>query len=69
MADIASHRWEKIFRASTKLGMVGVCDIGFELITALRLTAQDQVAAILLIILACVVVLNSLCAILRSWLK
>ena len=49
--------------------MVGVCDIGFELITALRLTAQDQVAAILLIILACVVVLNSLCAILRSWLK
>ena len=54
---------------STKMGIVGVGSIGFELITALRLTAQNQVAAILLTILACVVALNSLCAILRSWLK
>jgi phosphonate transport system permease protein len=54
---------------STKMGIVGVGSIGFELIIALRLTAQNQVAAILLIILACAVALYSLCAILRSWLK
>jgi len=53
----------------TKLGIVGVGSIGFELITALRLTAQNQVAAILLIILACAVALYSLGTILKRRLE
>ena len=69
MAGIQIYRWERHFSASTVLGIVGVGGIGFHLMAALRLTAHGQVAAILLTILACVVVLNSLCAILRSWLK
>lgn len=69
MADIASHRGEKNFLNATKLDIVGVGSIGLELITALRLTAQNQVAAILLTILACAVVLCSLSTILRSWYK
>jgi hypothetical protein len=46
MADIASHRRERHFRNLTKLGIVGVGSIGFELIAAPRLTAHDQVTAI-----------------------
>ena len=51
------------------LGIGGVGSIGFELIAALRQTADDQVSAILLTILACVVVVNSLGAIRRRRLK
>ena len=69
MAGVQIYRWERHFSASTVLGIVGVGGIGFHLMAALRLTAHDQVAAILLTILACVVALNSLCAILRSRLK
>ncbi|MCX7370040.1 MAG: hypothetical protein NTX90_14310 [Alphaproteobacteria bacterium] len=69
MADIASHRWAKQFLLSTKLGFVGVGSIGFELITALRLTAHDQVAAILLTVLACAVALYSLGTILKRRLE
>jgi phosphonate transport system permease protein len=69
MADITIYRWEYHFRASTVLGIVGAGGIGFELIAALRLIAYDQVAAILLTILACVVVVDSLGAILRRRLK
>ena len=47
-------------RASAVLGIVGAGGIGFELMAALRLIAYDQVAAILLTILACVVVVDGL---------
>jgi phosphonate transport system permease protein len=69
LADITIYRWEYHFRASTVLGIVGAGGIGFELIAALRLIAYDQVAAILLTILACVVVVDSLGAALRQRLK
>jgi phosphonate transport system permease protein len=69
MADITIYRWEYHFRASTVLGIVGAGGIGFELIAALRLIAYDQVAAILLTILVCVVVVDSLGAALRRRLK
>lgn len=69
MADITIYRWEYHFRASTVLGIVGAGGIGFELIAALRLIAYDQVAAILITILACVVVVDSLGALLRKRLK
>jgi phosphonate transport system permease protein len=69
MADITIYRWEYHFRASTVLGIVGAGGIGFELIAALRLISYDQVAAILITILACVVVVDSLGAALRRRLK
>ena len=69
MADITIYRWEYHFRASTVLGIVGAGGIGFELIAALRLISYDQVAALLITILACVVVVDSLGAMLRKRLK
>ena len=69
MADITIYRWEYHFRASTVLGIVGAGGIGFELIAALRLISYDQVAAILITILACVAVVDSLGAALRKRLK
>jgi phosphonate transport system permease protein len=69
MADITIYRWEYHFRASTVLGIVGAGGIGFELIAALRLISYDQVAVILITILACVVVVDSLGAALRKRLK
>jgi phosphonate transport system permease protein len=69
LADITIYRWEYHFRASTVLGIVGAGGIGFELIAALRLVKYDEVAAIMLTILACVVVVDSLGAALRRRLK
>ena len=51
------------------LGIVGAGGIGFELIAALRLLNYDQVSAILLSILACVVIVDSVGAYLRKSLK
>jgi phosphonate transport system permease protein len=69
LADITIYRWEYHFRASAVLGIVGAGGIGFELMAALRLIRYDQVAAILLTILACVVVVDGLGAALRRQLK
>ncbi|HEV7370211.1 MAG TPA: phosphonate ABC transporter, permease protein PhnE [Arenibaculum sp.] len=69
MADTALYRWEYNFRASTVLGVVGAGGIGFELIAALRLLAYDQVAAVMLCILATVTVVDALGGILRARLK
>jgi phosphonate transport system permease protein len=69
LADITIYRWEYHFRASAVLGIVGAGGIGFELMAALRLIRYDQVSAILLTILACVVVVDGLGAWLRRQLK
>lgn len=69
LADITIYRWEYHFRASTVLGIVGAGGIGFELMAALRLIKYDQVSAILLTILACVIVVDALGAWLRRNLK
>ncbi|MFN0302099.1 MAG: phosphonate ABC transporter, permease protein PhnE [Burkholderiales bacterium] len=69
LADITIYRWEYHFRASAVLGIVGAGGIGFELMAALRLIHYDQVAAILLTILACVVVVDNIGATLRGRLK
>lgn len=69
LADITIYRWEYHFRASAVLGIVGAGGIGFELMAALRLLAYDQVSAILLTILACVVVVDSIGSMLRNALK
>jgi phosphonate transport system permease protein len=69
LADITIYRWEYHFRASTVLGIVGAGGIGFELMAALRLINYSEVAAILLTILACVVVVDAIGAWLRGRLK
>jgi phosphonate transport system permease protein len=69
LADITIYRWEYHFRASTVLGIVGAGGIGFELMAALRLINYDQVSAILLTILACVIVVDAIGAQLRKRLK
>jgi phosphonate transport system permease protein len=69
LTDVTIYRWEYHFRASAVLGIVGAGGIGFELMAALRLLNYDQVSAILLAILACVVVVDSIGAHLRKALK
>lgn len=69
LTDVTIYRWEYHFRASAVLGIVGAGGIGFELMAALRLLNYDQVSAILLAILACVVVVDSIGAYLRRALK
>ena len=69
LADITIYRWEYHFRASAVLGIVGAGGIGFELMAALRLIKYDEVSAILLTILACVVVVDAIGAALRRKLK
>lgn len=69
LTDVTIYRWEYHFRASAVLGIVGAGGIGFELMAALRLLSYDQVSAILLSILACVVIVDSIGAYLRRSLK
>lgn len=69
LADITIYRWEYHFRASAVLGIVGAGGIGFELMAALRLINYAEVAAILLAILACVIVVDGVGAVLRKKLK
>src|SRR5262245_705150 len=69
LADITIYRWEYHFRPSTVLGIVGAGGIGFELIAALRIIKYDQVSAILLTILLCVIVVDGVGAWLRRKLK
>lgn len=69
LTDITIYRWEYHFRASAVLGIVGAGGIGFELMAALRLIKYDEVSAILLTILACVVVVDGIGSRLRKLLK
>lgn len=69
LADITIYRWEYHFRASAVLGIVGAGGIGFELMAALRLIKYDEVSAILLSILACVIVVDTIGTALRRHLK
>ncbi|MGE4188169.1 MAG: phosphonate ABC transporter, permease protein PhnE [Hyphomicrobiaceae bacterium] len=69
LTDVTIYRWEYHFRASAVLGIVGAGGIGFELMAALRLLNYDQVSAILLSILACVVIVDGIGAYLRKSLK
>lgn len=66
MADVTVYRWEHNFRASVVVGVVGAGGIGFELIAAVRTLQYDEVAAILLVILATVTVVDALGGALRK---
>jgi phosphonate transport system permease protein len=65
MADTVLYRWEYNFRASTVMGMVGAGGIGFELMGSLRIMQYQEVAAILLVILGMVTLVDAA----GSWLR
>lgn len=65
LADVSIYRWEYNFRASTVLGLVGAGGIGFELIAALRVLDYRQVAAIMVIILVTVTIVD----VISGWLR
>lgn len=65
MMDTVFYRWEYNFRASTVMGMVGAGGIGFELMGSLRIMQYQEVAAILLVILAMVTLVDATGAWLR----
>ncbi len=64
-ADVTMYRWEYNFRQSTVMGMVGAGGIGTELVGSLRLIDYPQVAAILIVILGAVTVVDGL----SNWLR
>lgn len=69
MADTAIYRWEYNFRASTVMGMVGAGGIGFELMGSLRIMQYQEVAAILLVILCMVTMVDVFSSFLRRKFK
>ncbi len=56
-------------RASTVMGMVGAGGIGFELMGSLRIMQYQEVAAILLVILAMVTLVDAFSGVLRKRFK
>lgn len=54
LADYVLYRWEHNVRASAILGLVGAGGIGFELVSAFRVFAYEEAAAILVIVVALV---------------
>ena len=66
MADVTFYRWEYNFRASMVLGAVGAGGVGLEIISALRLLKYQQVSALLMVILAMVIIVDSLSNYLRK---
>ncbi len=64
-ADVTMYRWEYNFRASTVMGMVGAGGIGTELIGSLRILDYQQVAAIMLVILIAVTIVDGLSSLVR----
>lgn len=68
-ADVTMYRWEYNFRASTVMGMVGAGGIGTELVGSLRILDYPQVAALLLVILAAVTIVDAMSGLLRKKFK
>ena len=60
------YRWEHNVRQATVLGLVGAGGIGFELITSMRLFKYPDTAAILMMILATVTLVDFLSSRLRA---
>lgn len=69
MSDVTVYRWEYNFRASTVMGAVGAGGIGTDLMGSLRIMDYPQVAAILIVILACVTLVDAIGGALRRGLK
>jgi phosphonate transport system permease protein len=63
---VSLYRWEINVRAATVLGLVGAGGIGFDLLSTQRLFKYDETATIIILILVTVVIMDKLCATIRS---
>lgn len=66
LMDATIYRWEHNVRAATTLGVVGAGGLGLEIITAFHLFEYREAAALVLVLLVLVTVLNGVSAWLRK---
>lgn len=66
LLDATIYRWEHNVRAATTLGVVGAGGLGLEIITAFHLFEYREAAALVLVLLVLVTVLNGVSAGLRK---
>ena len=69
MADVLFYRWEYNFRASRSWAWSAAAASAFSSISALNLMEYRQVTALLLVILACVTIVDELSARMRRRFK
>lgn len=65
LMDATIYRWEHNVRAATTLGVVGAGGLGLEIVTAFHLFEYREAAALVLVLLALVTLLNGASAWLR----
>jgi phosphonate transport system permease protein len=58
LADVTFYRWEHNLRAATTLGVVGAGGLGLEIITAFHLFEYREAAALIIVLLGLVIVIN-----------
>lgn len=66
LADVALYRWEHNVRAATTLGVVGAGGLGLEIITAFHLFEYREAAALIIVLLGLVSLINILGARIRT---
>jgi phosphonate transport system permease protein len=66
LADVALYRWEHNVRAATTLGVVGAGGLGLEIVTAFHLFEYREAAALIIVLLGLVSLINILGARLRA---
>jgi len=66
LMDATIYRWEHNVRAATTLGVVGAGGLGLEIVTAFHLFEYREAAALVLVLLVLVTVLNGVSAWLRK---
>lgn len=66
LADVALYRWEHNVRAATTLGVVGAGGLGLEIITAFHLFEYREAAALVIVLLGLVSLINIFGARLRA---
>ena len=65
LADVTLYRWEHNVRSATTLGVVGAGGLGLEIVTAFHLFEYREAAALILLVLLLVSVINAISAALR----
>lgn len=65
LMDVTIYRWEHNVRAATTLGVVGAGGLGLEIVTAFHLFEYREAAALVLVLLVMVTVLNGASARIR----
>lgn len=58
LVDVTVYRWEHNVRAATVLGLVGAGGLGLEIMTAFHLFEYREAAALIIVLLALVTVIN-----------